>query len=729
VPKSRRRVLASVFTSAAVALATAACVPSVAFAAGLPDGRGYEMVSPPDKHGGDIMADTQRSRVADDGNAAQFVSLSAFDGVVGTGVGVDYMSIRSTDPNPGTNGWATHAITPRQDPLSYTAVTQGVDPRYVGELSPDLSSGVFDAWSPLTSDRSVAAAQNLYVRTDLRNAVAGSYELATACPLCVTTGTPLAPTQPATQSPYFAGASADFSHVVFESFLPLTSDATADGFSVPNLYESDRGQVRLAGVLPDGTSAGNSFAGQGANLQLFTPHTISDDGSRIFFEWQWQDFGCSGPCTNLYMRRDHTETVQLNATERTDCAGDPTCGGDGIPNPAPDGTRPSATYQDASVDGRRVFFTAKEALTDDAPLGTRKLYVYDTSRPDTDPHNITFISPDQQPADPGNVVGVIGASDDGTYVYFVATGQLVAGQPVLGTRRGIFVWHDGTVSFIAPMIGPDDENENLNANYFNVRHQARVTPDGKHLLFSSTATTGPTGRDQGACRISAGCRELYVYDADTSSLRCASCGPAGLVPASDAFDAIVTNVGGTITSTHLNRAVSDDGSRVFFNTAEALVPEDTNGKVDAYEYDVATDSVHLISSGTSTDDSYFMDASANGDDAFFLTREPLVGWDTDTNYDLYDARVHGGFPEPPRPAVPCVGDACQAPASSVASRSVPGSFTFTGAGNQRARALHKARKCRRGYVRKRVRGKVRCVKHRHRASRHARRSRHHGTPR
>jgi hypothetical protein len=88
------------------------------------------------------------------------------------------------------------------------------------------------------------------------------------------------------------------------------------------------------------------------------------------------------------------------------------------------------------------------------------------------------------------------------------------------------------------------------------------------------------------------------------------------------------------------------------------VPEDSNGKIDTYEFDTATGQVHLLSSGTDTGDSYFMDASGAGDDVFILTRERLAGWDTDNNYDLYDVREPhaghpAGFPDPP--PVPVVG--------------------------------------------------------------------------
>ena len=73
----------------------------------------------------------------------------------------------------------------------------------------------------------------------------------------------------------------------------------------------------------------------------------------------------------------------------------------------------------------------------------------------------------------------------------------------------------------------------------------------------------------------------------------------------------------------------------------------------------------LVSSGQSANNSAFVDACANGNDAFFLTREQLVGIDTDDSIDLYDARVGGGLASqnPPPPPPPCQGDACKPPAT------------------------------------------------------------------
>jgi hypothetical protein len=94
------------------------------------------------------------------------------------------------------------------------------------------------------------------------------------------------------------------------------------------------------------------------------------------------------------------------------------------------------------------------------------------------------------------------------------------------------------------------------------------------------------------------------------------------------------------------RYLSDQG-RLFFNSPDALVPQDTNGKEDVYEYEPegvgsCADSagcIGLISSGTSNNESVFLDASENGDEAFFLTSAPLVPQDEDSAFDVYDARV------------------------------------------------------------------------------------------
>lgn len=673
---------------AACAAAAAGGPATAASGSQLPARRGYEMVSEPDKNGGDVFIVRQAVRAADDGSAATFDSVVASADPQGTGTVSEFVSRRTG--SPGTRGWAAHAILPRQPAMNFAIVFSGLAPLYQNEFSADLSKGVVLAWSPLTDAPNVATATNLYLRTDLLQPGPGTYTLVTDCPLC---SSPLPSTTFISGSlrPRYVGASSDFGHLLFESKLPLA--AGADGSS-SQLFEWDHAVVRLAGVLPDGTPAGGSTAGGIKNVPVGTrlsERSISADGSKIFFT--------DLTTHNLYMRVAGTETVQLNASERSVAD-------------APQG----AQFQDASTDGSRVFFTSQEALTDDAAVNNaRKLYMYDTTKPASDPHNLVYVSAGDSPGNSDNdVVGVIGASADGSTVYFLDSEQLVTGKPG-PTELALFGWHDGTLSYVAPVRNVDGAELTRDSN--NTK-QTQVAANGD-LLFSLRSSIGPTGYNQTGCGSEFGaCRELYLYHLGSPLPSCVSCDPSGAPPVSDATTALVSTGGNAGVITNETRAITDDGSHVFFSTADALVPEDVNGVSDAYEYDANIGQVHLISSGTDTAPSYFVDATPSGHDVFFYTRERLVGWDVDQSYDLYDARVDGGFPDPP-PAPPvCAGDRCQGAATLAPSDVTPGSETFVGSGNvvavppTRAKPRPKPRHCPRGHVRRRVRGHVKCVKRR-----------------
>jgi hypothetical protein len=822
---------------ALVCLLVAACTVAgsgVAGGAVLPDGRGYEMVSPPQKAGGGVAVSGSRTRAAADGGALSFMSLTPFGDAIGTGVESEYMALRTGQA--GTPGWVTHAITPRQDPITSLPLIQGVSPGYVGEFSPDLGVGVFRAWSALTNAPDVAGVENLYLRRDLRTPGLGTYSLLTSCPFCA--GTPLPGALQRADMPAVAGASADFTHVLFES----NQNLTGAGGGPPKVYMSDDGAVRLVGLIPDplGTDTtcggrrrdgsrapdcvlppgGGAIAGIGSTQLRRTPHVLSADGTLANFSAPVTPEGFVLPAsTNVYQQDSHgtlaTEddtTDKLNASERMVSLGDG-----------------SAIYQTASADGSRVFFTSDGALTDDAPPGPKHLYMWDrdhlndevqrltvsasggtftltysgqttsalawnatdaevkaalealssiggaggsvevTGGPGNDagtrPYLVTFagalagtdvdlmtadgtalsgaspavtvdpwvtggghltlIDRDDVPGDSGfGVHGVMGASADGHYVYFVAAGQLVAGEPLLGFDRGIYLWHDGVISYIGTFT-VIDWPQNLfvaggGGNSFGEDNTARVSPDGRTLVFSATDGTGLTGYDHNTgCGTDStpGCTAFYVYHADSDQLACVSCNPNVSARTGDASTFVKVASGGTVDSPHLSHALSDDGRFVFFTSPDALVAGDTNGKEDAYEYDSSTGTLSLISTGKSSSDSFFVDASADGHDVFFATQERLVGWDVDTSLDFYDARVGGGkFPDPVVPAPVCGGSACQGPLVGAPSGANPGSATFLGAGNVRrhARAHAKRRtvRCRRGRVLRRVRGRARCVRRR-----------------
>ncbi len=812
----------------------------------LPDCRAYEMVSPPGKNGADVMPNTVRTHAAAEEApglpmAATFASLGGFGDVAGTGVSTEYLSQRSTAANPGDNGWSTHAITPTQEPLPVKYNSNGFEPAYV-ELAPNLNGGVFAAGSPLTADPNVAQVANLYSRPDLRTAGPGTYQLGTACPLCESTSTPLPPLVQTASRPFpvIAGSSADPAHFVFESMLKLTPDATADiAAGNPNLYESDHGAVRLTGILPNGTAAAESIAGQGAGSgnaerSTYTPHSISADGRRIFFtaEPMTCQIGLDAQtCGGLYMREPFAgpaRTVQLNASEKE----------------APEAPQP-AVYWDASADGSKVFFTTAEKLTDDDPNSTLDLYMYDAEHLTTEAEalvvkattgtfTLTFGAQTTAPlpfgataaevqaaldalstiggaggsvtvsGGPGDAAGtapytivfggslaeadagpitadatglgggtaaltllhaggghltrlsvrapslagqqprvdsVFGISDNGDYVYFAASKPLVAGQPALTAgQEGLFLWHRGAdtppagkLTFIAKMlhyaVGDNGDDFIAGSTWVLGQRQSRVSPDGHHLLFASSNGTeelslhGGSDYDHGSCPNHAqpegGCSELYLYDAATDQLQCASCNPSGAVPTANATDSTTQLVGASKPQPYLNHPLSADGRYVFFSTTEALLSADTNGVSDAYAYDSQTGQLHLLSTGTSPTPSYFMDASADGKDAFIATRQQLLGWDNDGSYDLYDVRVNGGFPEPAALPAACSGDTCRAAGPAAEAQPTPGSAVLTGPGNPKPHRNrhHRKHHAKRHHVRhERNKGK----KHKHRAKKHQR---------
>lgn len=612
-----------------VAIALAGVVgASSARAATLPDQRGYELVSPAQKNGGDVRTVSSRSYVASDGNAMVFPSYVGFADAQGTQIDADYLAERTGAP--GTQGWVTHGITPKQGALSFYAVgVVQVPTNFEPVFTPDLSSGVYRVWRTLADAPNVEQVLNLYRLDGLRGGTSGATLMSDAF-------APLPPLSVFFQSlvrPAVVGASTDLSHIVFETQWQLTADAPP--YPERELYDFSGGSLHLVGVLPDGTAATGLQATldpSGASAAYPVPHTVSADGSHVFFT-------AIDPSTgnqNAYVRIGGATTEQLNASEKT----------------VPESPQPAALWS-ASADGARAFFITNEGLVDGDDDGSADLYMYDETAP-----------PGARLTRIGAADGVIGASDDGRYVYFVVNGNQVN------------VWHDGSVSTVGNVSGAFDDariNEPV-ARYIlqgEVR-RSRVTPDGRHLLF--------TARDD------AGRESLYVYSADSGRLACASCNPSGEPATDDALDFVWRGPG--VPTWHLSHALSDDGRWVFFNTGEALVPEDANGKIDAYEYDIANGTVHLLSSGSDPSDSYFVEASASGRDVFIATRQRLVGWDRDDNYDIYDVRVDGGFAEPPPPTTACAGAACQgAPPAAPDSGSVA-SRAFQGAGDFRER-LHR----------------------------------------
>jgi len=277
------------------------------------------------------------------------------------------------------------------------------------------------------------------------------------------------------------------------------------------------------------------------------------------------------------------------------------------------------------------------------------------------------------PALAGEVQGVLGISADGSRVYYVSDE---------GAADSLYMWSEGAGT---EFIATGNAEAAFSNNYrTNKQPNSRVTPDGMHLAF--TASNSLTGFPH------AGIPEIYLYSAATDALVCASCNPGGAPEPGGSGGSLEVGGGspGPDAETRLRRNLSDDGGRLFFNTDEALVPQDSNGRTDVYEYDAASGQVALITTGTADEELKgevnsvgFADASPSGDDVLFQTRQQLVGVDEDEALDIFDARVGGGLASqnPPAPAAPCTGTGCRSETPPLPSQPSGASAAFTGKGN------------------------------------------------
>lgn len=272
------------------------------------------------------------------------------------------------------------------------------------------------------------------------------------------------------------------------------------------------------------------------------------------------------------------------------------------------------------------------------------------------------VEPDDWEADfdPGiEVQGILGASIDRTRVYFA-------------NASGIWLWDNGANVKVANGAGAADPS-----TFPASTGTARVTPSGSHLAFLSTASL--TGY------ANVGKAEAFVYDAAAKELHCASCNPRGKTPAGPTSLPGAIAAGEGSAAIYKPRALSEDGKRLFFTSADALLLNDTNSAPDAYQWlapgaggcTQKAGCVGLLSSGREGSAS-FLDASEAGTDAYFSTVVSLLSGDTG-GLDVYDARAGGGFPDPAA-QIPCVGDACQGPAPGPEDPA-PGSALFRGPHN------------------------------------------------
>jgi hypothetical protein len=689
-----------------------------------PDGRVWELVSPPNKQGAGFFGDGAGRgadiQAAADGAAITYAANAPIVPDPAGSKAIENEQVFSTRHAPGS--WGTADIT--------TAHDEG--PTEVGTFSEyrlfssDLSLGAVEppGDTPLPP-LPAGSEKTVYLRE-----ADGEYK-ALVTSENVQEGVQFGGNgeEPAVS---FVSASRDFKHVVLKSTVALVKGAPSGGEVRKGgaLYEWAGRRLRLVSVLPGNKEAveatlGNAGSGSAGDVR----GAISDDGSRIVWEATNNNEG-------RYYLRDMVkeETIEIDSGAQKE------------------------EFDLANSEGSRIFLTNAGAL-----------HVVEVTSGEDEPLAVkaTELS--------GDVKGVIGASEDGSYVYFVAGDSIFVDRYDETTE----MWMPPTL--IAALSAGDAPTWGWLSTGYEEHGQladmtSRVSPNGRYLAFMSEASL--TGYDNRDANSGVPDEEVFVYHApedpeqESGGLICASCDPTGARPVGVAEESeeqplwdeddlwehrwVAGSVPGWTVlnggaARYQSRYLSNEG-RLFFDSADALVPADVDGQMDVYEYEPAgvggcrapgygqsTSVVHsegeggcvgLISSGTSSQESAFLDASETGGDVFFLTTSRLSPLDYDTSYDVYDAHECSAEapcapPAPPAPAACTTSDACKAaPTPQPTFFGAPSSETFSGAGNVVPEATAPPKKIAKRKTAKCAKGKKlshgRCV--RRRPVKHARKS-------
>ncbi len=720
----------------------------------LPDGRHWEIVSPlnTEKNGAYIEASSNEGgdiQASSDGNAITYIASNAIKGAEGNRSPEpnQLLSVRTAEPASETSSWSTNDVnTPNKfaegivtgSPMAYRIFSSDlsvalVDP-YIGD-EPVLSPKEIEKTTFLRHDFSCPAPPETCYEP-LLDAEYAEHEFE------VTTETGKEKLVAKFSSAKPAGADESLSAIILQTNGPVTAERA--NLKGANLYEWKAGQkVKLVNALSNGTPLTSPELGAEARVLKDTVSegpSPSEDGLRVIFS------ATLGFGRHLFERNLETgKTVQVDTPES------------GTPTGRPE-------YQAASKDGKTIFFTDPARLTANATSTETKpdLYVCEVQEPaEGEPScKLKDLTTSTNPGEAADVQGAVqGASADGSEVFFVADGQLASnatkGDCVPGRateERGAEVELGGVCElYVAKRSGesweapkpvaalsqedePDWASDWLHHDLGSLT--ARVSPSGEWITFMSDrrlpTTTNPAGYNNHDIVSGKSDEEVFLYDAKTEALVCASCDPTGSRPrgvhdlqeSGEGLGLLVdrpqnwgTRTGGAWLAANVPgytkieefgawyqpRYLLDNG-RLYFNSPQALVPEAKNGKMDVYQWEppgigactTSSDTysssslgcVSLISSGDSSKESAFLDASENGNDVFFDTAIPLFPTDTDQDYDVYDASVcnaEGTAPcvkEPAPQPQQCVGE-CRVggPVNNASGSSSPGTLSSAASSN------------------------------------------------
>jgi hypothetical protein len=506
------------------------------------------------------------------------------------------------------------------------------------------------------------------------------------------------------------GASVDLNHLVVDvparNRLLWPGDSTSESSNHQSLYEytgvGNREPV-LAGVR-NKTHApwqpGAPYLNEGAELisQCGTEFNgMSANGERIFFTAE-REAGCTGTqpeTSELYARIGGTYTVDISEPSKEDCAICDTT--KAAREAAPEGP----TYQGASEDGSKIFFTTTQKLLPGA--GGDTLYEYDFAATPTNA-KLTLMAPDvtsviERDIDNAQLHSGFAqaVAPDGSRVYFASTGALTQTPnanhetPTEGSVN-LYMYDTDTqeLAFVAPETGPRSFDTTRDGRYFVFESASPIAETDDHStveqLFEYDAEThrvtrvsiGQQAPDGYQCPQTGTLQQGFDCDGNTTLEE-----DAPRLPLRGASDADAAK-GGPASPAFSDTAVAENGA-VVFSSELPLTPGSRQGRAvlkeggeggggslldvleNVYEYRVGQ--VYLISAADEALPPHFADAEIqgrllgideSGRDVFFASADSLVPQHTSSQAAWYDAREDGGFPAPVAPPG-CAGEACQGP--------------------------------------------------------------------
>jgi hypothetical protein len=624
-----------------------------AIAQRLPSCWAYELVSPPST----LAQDATAVAIGDTGDAVLFNSAGAF-----ADVGLGMPLSNTYRANRTAFGWVTESLTGPQ-PAAFEGFSRVDWPVNWWQVDrPVLMAGGMPAYDPDSTDNG-----NRY----MVGTKGGEWNR-----ISLTKGL-----SQGNDAEDVAATSEDMAGVLLRTQrrLPMTDGTTDTRNVVPlprySLVVSRRredGTVDLRQVArkAGATMLPNCDIDRGLPGNGLKANAVDRDGLKRVI-WSTSGTGCTtGSTQRIYVTEPFGDTPDAFEISVSQCTGTVT----------PCNAAQPVRFVGATTDTDRVFMTTTQKLLDSDTNTTLDIYEYDFNRVGSDRLRLVTGG-----AVGDDVLGVVTVSNTASHIYYVARGVVpgavtAGGAPESGSPNLYVRIARAGEPVVTRFIKTLDAGDS--SFWGTSSRQAVATPDGRYLVVTSSAALTDDKQAGDALpdvyRIDSATGQIdraWVTDpAHNGSLRSdGASGPSSFLAHSGSAN---------FSSGLFAYRIADDGSAITFSTKEPLVPGDVNKNDDVFVW-TASDGVSMISDGR---DSQGVTASsvrmsADGRSFMFMTRSQILSQHTATSVALYVVRRDGGFPVPERPAEPCVGEACQGPASGPSSPAGVGSSTLVGAGN------------------------------------------------